>query len=153
MIASSKSCTPLFFNAEPVNTGTSLLSMVATRNAARNSSSDISSPPKYFSMSASSVSTILSTSTARNASVFSFKSAGISSSTMVSPLFPLNRIACIVIRSTTPSKLASAPIGYCSATALVVNRSWIVRNEWSKLAPVRSILLMKHMRGTRYLSA
>ena len=48
---------------------------------------------------------------------------------------------------------ASAPIGSCTGTGWAPRRSIIVCTESSKLAPMRSILLMKAMRGTRYLSA
>ena len=56
-------------------------------------------------------------------------------------------------RSTTPVKSASAPIGSCTGTGWAPSRSIIVWTEFSKLAPMRSILLMNAMRGTRYLSA
>ena len=48
---------------------------------------------------------------------------------------------------------ASAPIGSWTGTGWAPRRSIIVCTEFSKSAPMRSILLMKAMRGTRYLSA
>ena len=53
----------------------------------------------------------------------------------------------------TPVKSASAPIGSCTGTGCAPRRSTIVWTEPSKLAPMRSILLMNAIRGTRYLSA
>ena len=59
----------------------------------------------------------------------------------------------MVTRSTWPTNLSSAPIGICTATGLAPRRSIIVSTALKKSAPVRSILLMKAMRGTSYLSA
>ena len=42
----------------------------------------------------------------------------------------------------------SAPIGSWIGTAFAARRSFIVWTEFSKLAPMRSILLMNAMRGT-----
>ena len=53
----------------------------------------------------------------------------------------------------TPVNSASAPIGSCTGTGCAPRRSIIVWTEPSKLAPIRSILLMNAIRGTRYLSA
>ena len=52
-----------------------------------------------------------------------------------------------------PEKSASEPIGSWIGTALAPRRSIIVWTDLSKSAPMRSILLMNAMRGTRYLSA
>src|SRR5665811_154318 len=57
------------------------------------------------------------------------------------------------MRSTTPMKLASAPIGSWMTSGLAFIRSWIVFTQKSNDAPVRSSLLTKQMRGTRYLVA
>ena len=54
--ASSSGCTPLFLNAVPLSTGTTPWLMQALRSAARISSAEISSSPRYFSMMFSSVS-------------------------------------------------------------------------------------------------
>ncbi len=59
----------------------------------------------------------------------------------------------IATRSTTPRNLSSAPIGNWIGTGRHFSRSTIVSTEWKKSAPTRSILLMKQMRGTLYLSA
>ena len=61
--------------------------------------------------------------------------------------------ALFSIRSTTPWKLSSAPIGSWIGSGWAPRRSLIVWTAFSKSAPTRSILLMKAMRGTRYLSA
>ena len=59
----------------------------------------------------------------------------------------------IRMRSITPSKPSSAPIGSCSGTARASSRSRIIARVRKKSAPVRSILLMKTTRGTLYRSA
>ena len=51
--------------------------------------------------------------------------------------------------STTPRKCSSWPIGSCTGTGWAPSRSIIDCTEAKKSAPVRSILLMKAMRGTR----
>jgi len=61
--------------------------------------------------------------------------------------------ACIVTRSTMPAYWASEPIGSWMTATLALWRSLIEASAPKKSAPVRSILLMKHMRGTWYLSA
>ena len=55
------------------------------------------------------------------------------------------------IRSITPSKLSSAPIGSWMGTGLARRRDRIWSTQRKKLAPARSILLTKAMRGTPYL--
>ena len=61
--------------------------------------------------------------------------------------------ARIFTRSTTPMKSASAPIGSCRTSGVALSRSIIMSTQRKKLAPVRSSLLTKHIRGTLYLSA
>ena len=63
-----------------------------------------------------------------------------------------HRIALISIRSTTPLKFASAPIGIWIATGRAPSRLRMVSITCSKSAPALSILLTKQMRGTLYLS-
>ena len=60
MTASSSACTPLFLKEAPQSTGTILPVMVAFRMARMISSSDSSSPPRYFAISSSSCSTAAS---------------------------------------------------------------------------------------------
>jgi hypothetical protein len=57
-------------------------------------------------------------------------------------------MAFILTRSTTPSKSSSAPIGSWIGTGLARRRVRIISTQRRKLAPARSILLTKAMRGT-----
>ena len=50
-----------------------------------------------------------------------------------------------------PTKSASAPIGNCSTSGVAPRRSTIMSTQRKKSAPMRSILLTKHMRGTLVL--
>ena len=52
-----------------------------------------------------------------------------------------------------PRNLSSAPMGMCRGRGRAPSFSRMVSTEWKKSAPIRSILLMKQMRGTAYLSA
>ena len=51
-------------------------------------------------------------------------------------------------RSMTPLKVSSIPIGIWIGTGFTPRRSRIMSTSRQKLAPVRSSLLMKQMRGT-----
>src|SRR3954468_5173042 len=62
-------------------------------------------------------------------------------------------MALIPMRSMMPLRSASAPIGSWTGTGWAPRRSIMVLIDMSKSAPMRSILLMKAMRGTWYLSA
>ena len=62
-------------------------------------------------------------------------------------------IAFILTRSTTPSKPPSEPIGSWMTAGVASRRLSIISTVRKKLAPVRSILLTKHIRGTLYLLA
>src|SRR5678816_2177654 len=53
----------------------------------------------------------------------------------------------------TPSNFSSAPIGIWIGTGLPFSRSRMCPYDLKKVAPTRSILLMKASRGTRYLFA
>ena len=64
---------------------------------------------------------------------------------------PVNVHAFISIRSMTPSKSASAPIGIWTGIGFAPSRSLIMSTVRQKLAPIRSILLTKQMRGTLVL--
>ena len=90
-------------------------------------------------------------STAASAS----RAAGISTTLNDSPRGELSSqtSAFISNRSTTPAKLLSTPIGSCTTATVAPSRSWIMSTQRAKLAPMRSILLTKQMRGTWYLSA
>ena len=60
-------------------------------------------------------------------------------------------MAFMRIRSITPSKLSSAPIGIWMGSGLARRRDLICSTQRKKLAPARSILLTNAMRGTPYL--
>ena len=62
-------------------------------------------------------------------------------------------IAFILTRSTTPAKPPSEPIGSWMTAGVASRRFSIISTVRKKLAPVRSILLTKHIRGTLYLLA
>ena len=53
----------------------------------------------------------------------------------------------------TPLNSLSAPIGSCTSATVASRRSLIMSTQRKKSAPTRSILLMKHIRGTLYLLA
>jgi hypothetical protein len=59
----------------------------------------------------------------------------------------------MVIRSTMPSSLSSAPIGKFTGTGVAPVRSLIIFTQLKKSAPILSILLTKTIRGTLYRSA
>ena len=93
-------------------------------------------------------------SSARYSSAMSTRSAGMSTMSQDAPRSPLCQTrAFISTRSTTPVKSDSAPIGNWMTAALQPRRSRMVPSTKKKSAPVRSILLMKHIRGTLYRSA
>ena len=154
-IASNKAWIPLFLNAVPQTTGTIVLSIVAFLNPFTISSLVISSPPKNFSISASSVSTIDSSIYCLASSAFSCNSALISFTSKCCPLSESTgqTISFISIKSTTPSNWSSAPIGICIGTGFEPNFSLISDTHISKFAPILSILLKKASLGTLYLSA
>ncbi len=57
------------------------------------------------------------------------------------------------MRSMSPLKVCSLPKGICSGTGTALNFSSISWTTFQKSAPTRSILLMKAILGTLYLSA
>ena len=145
--------TPLFLKAEPHRMGTAWLPRVTVRMARWRSSGVISSSPRYFSMIVSSWLDTTSMSWWWASSAAALRSAGISSSVHSSPIPSSQTRARMWTRSTTPRKPPSAPMGSCTTATVASRRSLIMSTHWSKLAPVRSILLMKQIRGTAYLSA
>ena len=111
------------------------------------------SPSRNFSSSTSSVSAITSINCKRKASAFFCNSAGIGSTENSAPIVSsCQTMAFISIKSITPLKLASAPIGSCNATGRAPRRLRMVSRTCSKSAPFLSILLTKQIRGTLYLS-
>ena len=89
----------------------------------------------------------------RASSARAFMSAGISSSDHSSPNPSSHTSARIWSRSTTPRNPPSDPMGSCTTAVTASSRSRIISTHCSKSAPVRSILLTKHIRGTSYLLA
>ncbi len=149
-------CTPLFLNADPHSTGTQWLAMVPRRSAWRRSSAVISSSAAYFSNTVSSKSDRTSRSLARHASASATRSSGTSVIVHSSPFSPsasAHTRPFMLMRSTTPRKWPSAPMGTCTTATLACNRSSMESTAAKKSAPMRSILLMKQMRGTPYLLA
>ena len=130
--------------------GTIDKSTVALRMASCISSSEIESgSSKNFSNKASSYSATASTKLALQVCASSSISSGISISSKVMPSVSMCQIMpFIFIKSTTPLKSSSAPIGNCNGTALEPNISFTCFTTIRKSAPARSILLTKPIRGT-----
>ena len=105
--------------------------MVSLRSAPLISSMVSSSPPKYFSSSASSVSATASSILVRYSAALSAMSAGMSTTSYFSPslVSPRQTLAFISTRSTTPSKSPSEPIGSWIGMTRAPRRSSIVRTE------------------------
>ena len=129
--------------------------MVAFRMASMISSSvRLFGSSKYFSIKVSFCSAAASINKPLYSSTVSTRSSGIAISSQVMPLsssFQTN--ALLLIKSTTPRKSSSAPIGTCNGTGRAPSMSLIIPTTLKKSAPERSILLMKPIRGTLYLSA
>ena len=114
---------PLFLKALPQSTGKTFRSMVAWRMPAFSSAMVGVSPSRNFSSSTSSVSAITSINCRRKASAFFCSAAGIGSMENSAPMVSsCQTMACISIRSMTPLKLASAPMGICNATGRAPRR-------------------------------
>ena len=87
-------------------------------------------------------------------SSLTLRSSGISPMSNVAPSSsPSHVMLFICTRSTTPWNPSSAPIGSVSTSGLAPRFPLIMSTVRKKLAPMRSILLTKQMRGTPYLSA
>ena len=105
-------------------------------------------------MISSSTSAIVSTSFSRYSSAVSIKSRGMSLVVYVSPRVSSSQTVCfILIRSITPAKSSSEPMGNCKISGLAFNLSFIISTVPMKLAPTLSSLLIKAIFGTIYLSA
>src|SRR5690606_3516807 len=152
---SSIVCTPLFLNDEPHTIGTNALSNTALRKASKISRSvNESGSSKNFSIKDSSYPATASNNFSRYSATSSAISSGIGTSVKVIPLSSLfHTIPRLLIKSTTPSKSSSAPIGNCNATASEPNISFTCLTTFKKSAPERSILFTKPIRGTLYPSA
>ena len=151
---SRRGCTPLFLKAEPHKIGTKADLTVPLRIHAINVSSFGSFPSKYSSIALSSCSTATSIKVSRYFNAVSFSSDGISAYSYSAPSVSSFQITALnFIRSTTPTKSDSDPIGSWVINGEAPKRSVIMPTQRSKLAPTRSILFIKQMRGTTYLSA
>ena len=146
-------CTPLFLNAEPHSTGTKLKVRAPARMARWMSATESSSSARYFSISSSSSVATTSSSLARHSSAWASSSVGIGTSCHSSPLPSSQTLALMVTRSMMPLKWPSAPMGSWMTAGVDSRRSSIIFTVRKKSAPMRSILLTKQMRGTRYLLA
>ena len=148
-------CTPLFLKAEPHNNGVISMAMVALRMASTISSLlRLSGSSKYFSIKESSCSAAASINFSRHSATVSTRSSGIGISSQVMPLSSsFHTYALLSIKSTTPRKVSSAPMGTCRGTGRAPSMSLIMPTTLKKSAPLRSILFTKPMRGTPYLSA
>ena len=150
MTPSSSGCTPLFLKAEPSRIGVIAISSVALRSARRIISGVTAfSSVRYVSRSSSSCSATASISWWWYSRACSCSSSGISVTFMSMPRSSSQTTARISTRSMTPRKCSSWPIGSCTGTGFAARRSTIDWTEAKKSAPVRSILLMNAMRGTR----
>ena len=143
----------MFLYEEPQVTGTILFAIVPTLKPFLISSCVNSSPSRYFIINSSSCSATASIIFSWYSFAKSTISAGISSSTTSFPKSSLWTNALILIRSTIPWKLSSAPIGNWTGTALAFNLFFNWSTQSMKFAPVISILFTYTILGTLYLSA
>ena len=143
----------LFLKALPQSTGTPSPASVARRMARRSSSTVGSCSWTNLSMSSSSWSASFSNSSWWASVAASRYSSGISVVSHSSPISLIHRWAFISTRSMTPTNPASLPHGSWTTKGFALRRSSIIRTVRPKSAPVRSILLMKQIRGTPYRSA
>mmetsp|Transcript_89314 Transcript_89314/g.130657 ORF Transcript_89314/g.130657 Transcript_89314/m.130657 type:complete len:283 (+) Transcript_89314:1197-2045(+) len=105
---SRSGCTPLFLKAVPMHTGTNAWEIVPLRMRLRRVFSSGSSPSRYFSMTASSISTACSTSFSRYSAALSLSSSRMSLYSNLAPsASPSHTISFMRTRSTTPSKSPS----------------------------------------------
>ena len=117
MTASSIAWTPLFLNAVPHSAGMISHFSVRSRIPKMISSSESSPSLRYLSISSSDASAAASTMNARAVVHSSSRFAGISAYSNFVPLDSMSHtIDFILMRSITPSKPSSAPIGTCSGT-------------------------------------
>ncbi len=131
MTASRRGCTPLLRSAEPQYTGVAFPAITALRKPAFSSSMLISSPSRYLSVRASSASAICSSIFARRSSASALRSAGMSLRSGVVPNSSVQIIASPSIRSTTPMKSASSPIGIWTGMGFAPRRSRMLSTVFS----------------------
>ena len=147
-IAFNSSCTPLFLYEDPHVTGTISLAIVPFLNAFLISSSDGSSPSKYFIINSSSCSHAASIIAVLHFFASSTISSGISVSSISFPKSSLWMKALILIKSTIPLNWSSAPIGNWIGTGLARNLFFNWSTQSIKFAPTISILFTYTILGT-----
>ncbi len=140
----------MFLKAEPASTGVIRPESVPSRSARLIISGvTLLSSSRYVSVSSSSNSAIASMSAWWAVSAASASCDGTSSVESSVPSAFKYEIAFISTRSTIPENESSWPIGTWMGTGVAPRRSRMDCTAASKSAPVRSILLMNAMRGTR----
>ena len=153
MIASSSGWTPLFLKAEPHSTGVIAMVRVASADGAPQVGGiDLAA----FEIRLHELVVVVGDRLEQVMAVLRGQLARSSGMATVSHSVPSSSTqtrAFISTRSTMPRNSASLPIGSCRATGLAPRRSTIISTPRKKSAPMRSILLMKAMRGMPYLSA
>lgn len=115
---SSMACTPLFLNAEPQYIGTMSVAVVRTRRASMISASVSSSPPVLFHQLFAGFSRSLDHESARLFGGVLHVGQDFRYSNFMPCEASSQWMAFILIRSTTPLKPSSAPIGSCIGTAV-----------------------------------
>ena len=143
----------MFLKALPARTGTNSPFNVPFLTAVLNSSSLISSSLRYFSRTLSSASATTSSSSALFFCAISFCVSSNSFTSHSEPSSLVHICAFNSIKSITPTKSDSAPIGICITAGRASSLSTIDSTPASKSAPVLSNLLIKQILGTLYLSA
>ena len=148
--ASRSGCTPLSLSDVPQSTGTIWLETTRRRIAPFNSSAVRSPFSRYASITPSSRSATFSHSSARASSASSFSSAGTSPTVNFAPSDASSNVTDFIsIRSMTPVKDSSLPMGSSIGTAFACSLSRISCTTRPKSAPMRSILFTNARRGTR----
>ena len=129
------------------------IEMTALRTVSLTTSVGSSSPSRYIISNSSLCSATASKRTIRAFLAAGLRSSGMSTSSQVEPWVASSKMnALFEIRSMWPRNISPSPIGIWTGTALAPSRSFIMAMAFSKLAPVRSILLTNAIRGTLYLS-
>ena len=113
-----------------------------------------SPPSRYISIISSSFSATVSSSLSRHSRAASVWSAGMSTTSYLSPLPSVSQTSArIRTRSITPRKSDSTPHGSWTTSGVAPRRLVIISTQRWNSAPTRSILFTKQIRGTPYLSA
>ena len=123
---SSMRCTPLFLKAEPQNIGWISAPSVRVRMPDLISASVSSPESRYLFISSSPASAAASTMYSRHFCASAKSSAGISRNSNFMPCDASSQmIAFILMRSITPVKFSSAPMGMTIGTGFAFRRTFI----------------------------